>query len=272
MRQHALKCARAEGVGRSTLRPVDVMRNDVSKRRESVWEGGTFGGEPTFVRDPQPAEFEALLEQRLARGDDLLDGVWEGVYHMNRAPSRGHAYIVQQVAELLVPLARAAGRRATGRGSSDGLDCDGEVFVRASRLAGVGSPRPLLVRRRADHRDHRTRARCRRHRRIHLGSGRVSGDFRRRGGALDRPRTPTQRDTNVELRADSGGASGTAHRVARPDNADPSEGSTGSQQPSEVRGRPWTCSRNPTRGRVALGRQPGARADARAQSSRETSS
>jgi Uma2 family endonuclease len=27
-----------------------------------------LGGVPTFVRDPQPAEFEALLEQRRSRG------------------------------------------------------------------------------------------------------------------------------------------------------------------------------------------------------------
>lgn len=64
---------------------------------------------PTLVRDPQPAEFEALLERRRGLGQDLLDEVWEGVYHMNPAPNRRHAYIVQQVAELLGPPARAAG-------------------------------------------------------------------------------------------------------------------------------------------------------------------
>ena len=64
---------------------------------------------PTLVRDPQPVEFEALLERRRKLGQDLLDEVWEGVYHMNPAPSQRHAYMVQQIAELLGPPARAAG-------------------------------------------------------------------------------------------------------------------------------------------------------------------
>ena len=34
---------------------------------------------PTLVRDPQPAEFEALLERRRRLGQDLFDEVWEGV-------------------------------------------------------------------------------------------------------------------------------------------------------------------------------------------------
>jgi hypothetical protein len=64
---------------------------------------------PTLVRDPQPAEFQALLERRRRRGQDLLDEVWEGVYHVNPVPAARHAYMVQQVAELLGPPARAAG-------------------------------------------------------------------------------------------------------------------------------------------------------------------
>ena len=64
---------------------------------------------PTLVRDPQPVEFEALLERRRKLGQDLLDEVWEGVYHMNPAPNRRHAHIVQQLAELLGPPARNAG-------------------------------------------------------------------------------------------------------------------------------------------------------------------
>lgn len=64
---------------------------------------------PTLVRDPQPAEFEALLQRRRRLGQDALDEVWKGVYHMNPAPHTRHAYVVQQVAEMLGPLARAAG-------------------------------------------------------------------------------------------------------------------------------------------------------------------
>jgi Uma2 family endonuclease len=64
---------------------------------------------PTLVRDPQPVEFEQLLERRRQLGQDLLDEVWEGVYHLNPAPAARHAEIVQQIAELLGPLARGVG-------------------------------------------------------------------------------------------------------------------------------------------------------------------
>jgi Uma2 family endonuclease len=64
---------------------------------------------PTLVRDPQPAEFEALLERRHRLGQDLLDEVWEGVYVMNPAPHRRHAYIAQQLAVLLNQPAQDAG-------------------------------------------------------------------------------------------------------------------------------------------------------------------
>jgi hypothetical protein len=42
---------------------------------------------PTLVRDPQPVEFEALLERRRRLGQDLYDEVWNGVLHMNPAPA-----------------------------------------------------------------------------------------------------------------------------------------------------------------------------------------
>lgn len=64
---------------------------------------------PTLVRDPQPAEFEALLERRRRLSQDLLDEVWDGVYHMNPAPHSRHSAIQQQLAELLGPPAREAG-------------------------------------------------------------------------------------------------------------------------------------------------------------------
>jgi Uma2 family endonuclease len=64
---------------------------------------------PTLVRDPQPVEFERLLERRRKLGQDLLDEVWEGIYHMNPAPAGGHAQIVQQLAVLLDAPARVAG-------------------------------------------------------------------------------------------------------------------------------------------------------------------
>lgn len=56
---------------------------------------------PTLVRDPQPAEFEALLERRRHLGQDVFDEVWEGVLHMNPAPSGRHARIEAQLLSVL---------------------------------------------------------------------------------------------------------------------------------------------------------------------------
>jgi hypothetical protein len=67
--------------------------------------GGSLDGVPTFVRDPQPVEFEALLERRRRLGQDLFDEVWEGVLHMNPAPSGRHGDLESQLHVLLAPLA-----------------------------------------------------------------------------------------------------------------------------------------------------------------------
>jgi len=64
---------------------------------------------PTLVRDPPPAEFEALLERRRRLGQDLLDEVWEGVYVMRQVPAIGHANVAHQLAVVLGPLAHEAG-------------------------------------------------------------------------------------------------------------------------------------------------------------------
>ena len=64
---------------------------------------------PTLVLDPPPAGFKALLERRRELGQDLLDEVWEGVYHMNPAPHQRHAHVAQQLAEILGAPAREAG-------------------------------------------------------------------------------------------------------------------------------------------------------------------
>jgi Uma2 family endonuclease len=63
----------------------------------------------TLVLGTPPPELKALLERRRKAGVDRLDEVWEGVLHIVRAPSLEHARISQQLAELLGPLARAAG-------------------------------------------------------------------------------------------------------------------------------------------------------------------
>jgi Uma2 family endonuclease len=70
---------------------------------------------PTLVRDPQPAEFEALLERRRRLGQDLFDEVWAGVLHMNRAPSGRHGDLESQLHVLLRPIAQRAGLRMRGQ-------------------------------------------------------------------------------------------------------------------------------------------------------------
>jgi Uma2 family endonuclease len=64
---------------------------------------------PTLVLDPQPRELEQLMERRRVSGLHRLDEVWEGVLHMVPAPTGPHAYIAQQLAELLGAPARAVG-------------------------------------------------------------------------------------------------------------------------------------------------------------------
>jgi Uma2 family endonuclease len=63
----------------------------------------------TLVLDPPTAGLGDLLERRRRTGLDRLDEVWQGVLHMVPAPSGEHAYLAQQLAELLGPPARAAG-------------------------------------------------------------------------------------------------------------------------------------------------------------------
>ena len=67
----------------------------------------------TLLTDPPPAEFEALLVRRRKLGLDRRDEVWQGVLHMGPAPWHRHADIAQQLAEILGPLARAAGLQPT---------------------------------------------------------------------------------------------------------------------------------------------------------------
>jgi Uma2 family endonuclease len=63
----------------------------------------------TLVLDPSTAGLDELLERRSRSGLDRLDEVWAGVLHMIPAPNLAHARIAQQLAELMGPVARAAG-------------------------------------------------------------------------------------------------------------------------------------------------------------------
>ena len=76
--------------------------------------GGSLAEMPILVRDPPPAEVEALLEKRRRLGQDLFDEVWEGVLHMNPAPAGRHGNLDQQLAVILDPPARQAGLTSTG--------------------------------------------------------------------------------------------------------------------------------------------------------------
>jgi Uma2 family endonuclease len=64
---------------------------------------------PTVILDPLPVEIDELLERRRRLGLDHADEVWEGVLHVNPSPHGRHARILQQLAEIFGPLARAAG-------------------------------------------------------------------------------------------------------------------------------------------------------------------
>ncbi len=70
-------------------------------------------GVPTLVLDPPPQALQELQERRRRAGLDRFDEVWEGVLHMVPAPLGEHADLSQQLAEVLGPLARAAGLTAT---------------------------------------------------------------------------------------------------------------------------------------------------------------
>jgi Uma2 family endonuclease len=63
----------------------------------------------TVVLDPPTAGLEELLERRRRWGADRHDEVWEGVLHLGPAPHGRHVDVQQQLAELLGPVARAAG-------------------------------------------------------------------------------------------------------------------------------------------------------------------
>lgn len=76
--------------------------------------GGSLGGMPTLVKDPPPAEFEALLERRRRLGQDLFDEVWDGVLHVNPAPHSRHGKVDAQLAALLYEPARAGGLVESG--------------------------------------------------------------------------------------------------------------------------------------------------------------
>ena len=68
----------------------------------------------TVVLGPRPPELDALIARRRSLGLDTHDEVWKGEYHMAPSAHSSHGWLDQQLAELLGPLARAAGLGGTG--------------------------------------------------------------------------------------------------------------------------------------------------------------
>ena len=103
---------------------------------------------PTVILDPAPPEVEQLVKRRRKLGQDRYDEVWNGVLHMNPFPSGAHADVMQQVSELLSPLARSSGLypRLTGVniGTSDDFRGPDGVLQR-ERLTGVWHPSAALA-------------------------------------------------------------------------------------------------------------------------------
>ena len=106
---------------------------------------------PTLVLDPAPAEIDALIERRRRLGLDHRDEIWEGTYRMNPPPSHEHQVILQQLAELLGPLARRAGSEPLIQ--EFGLGDVRELPRARRRLAPPRRKRCLAPHRRACHRD-----------------------------------------------------------------------------------------------------------------------
>jgi Uma2 family endonuclease len=102
----------------------------------------------TLVCDPPPADIEAFLERRKRLGQDRRDEVWEGVLHVMPAAGLRHGQIAQKLAEVLGPLARAAGLVAAiefnlGDSKDDFRVPDGGLLDPSA--AGVCLPTAALV-------------------------------------------------------------------------------------------------------------------------------
>lgn len=74
-----------------------------------------------LVLDPSLPEVQSLLERRRISGIDRYDEVWDGVLHLSPHHSSEHARLVARLAEILAPLARAAGLEAAAGGFNLGL-------------------------------------------------------------------------------------------------------------------------------------------------------
>ena len=97
------------------FRRASLPGGGIGHRDADAMIGVSLERMPTLVRDPQPVEFEALLERRRRLGQDRFDEVWDGVLHMNPAPSGTHARIEAQLLAMLHGPAAAAGLTVVGQ-------------------------------------------------------------------------------------------------------------------------------------------------------------
>jgi Uma2 family endonuclease len=54
------------------------------------------------------ADLQATIARRRALGQDRFDEVWEGEYRVVPGPSVAHGFVLDQIGQLLAPMARAA--------------------------------------------------------------------------------------------------------------------------------------------------------------------
>jgi Uma2 family endonuclease len=74
---------------------------------------GTITGVKTVVLGTRPPELDEIIHRRQALGQDRLDEVWEGDYHMAPAPHQWHGYVVNRLIIALEPLLHRAGLVST---------------------------------------------------------------------------------------------------------------------------------------------------------------
>ncbi|WP_370326551.1 Uma2 family endonuclease [Euzebya sp.] len=86
----------------------------------------------TVLNGP-PDVLQRWLDERRARGQDLHDEVWEGVYHVAPAPHPAHGYLDDELAAVLRPYAKAAGLTGSGPlniGSPDDYRVPDRAYLR----------------------------------------------------------------------------------------------------------------------------------------------
>lgn len=91
--------------------PARIRRSATLRLDKAPWHSEVV---KTVVLGPPSPELEEALTRRRRLGQDHFDEIWAGEYHVAPASHPWHGYIDNVLAELLGPLARAAGLVGTG--------------------------------------------------------------------------------------------------------------------------------------------------------------